>query len=332
MTMKVVSIFSTPKSLPEHERQKRRHMVARLGIAWLVMMQVMMLAFPGYLRGNYIGTESLAMLDIAIVFMNWISLALTMPVLLYSAWPIWQGVFKQSASHSININMDWPVALGIIVAFIPSAIATFNQQGEVYFESISMFVAFLLTARYLEFCAGQSARYSQGNIPAILEKERINMTEKADKIAFFFVCIQILLAIASAAVWYLFINKAHALPVLVALFVMSCPCALSMAVPTASSAARAIFLNNPDLSLQQQEFVLVQTKKTANQNLYGSLIWHLLMAPLAMFGLVSPWVAAIAMLLSSLAVAWNSWYLYKKFQNRNFVMGTGWVAGKAVQG
>lgn len=330
--MKAVSIFSIPKDLPVHERQKRRHMLASLGIAWLVMMQVMMFAFPGYLRGDYIGTESLAMLDTAIIIMNWLSFALTVPVLLYCAWPIWQGVFKKSSAHSMRVNMDWPVALGILTAFIPSVIATVNQRGEVYFESVSMFVAFLLTARYLEFCAEQSARYSEVGVPAKLDQERTIMTAKADKIAFAFVMIQILLAIVSGIVWYLFIDRAHALPVLVALFVMSCPCALSMAVPTASSAARAIFLNNHSFTPEQQEFVLSLARKTANQNLYGSLAWHILMAPLAMFGLVAPWVAAITMLISSLVVAWNSWRLYKKFHNQGFIGSPDWTAGKAVQG
>ncbi|WKU18707.1 hypothetical protein [Advenella alkanexedens] len=330
--MKAVSIFSIPKNLPDHERQKRRHMLASLGIAWLVMMQVMMFAFPGYFRGDYIGTESLAMLDTAIIIMNWLSFALTMPVLLYCAWPIWQGVFRKSSTHSMRVNMDWPVALGILTAFIPSVIATVHQQGEVYFESVSMFVAFLLTARYLEFCAEQSARFSEGGVPAKLERERGIMTAKADKIAFVFVIAQIFLAIVSGIVWYLFIDRAHALPVLVALFVMSCPCALSMAVPTASSAARAIFLNNHSFSPEQQEFVLHLTRKTANQNLYGSLAWHILMAPLAMFGLVAPWVAAITMLVSSLAVAWNSWRLYKKFHIQGVIINPDWAAGKAVQG
>ncbi len=50
-------------------------------------------------------------------------------------------------------------------------------------------------------------------------------------------------------------------------------------------------------------------RRVARQNLHGSLAWHLLMAPLAACGWVQPWVAAITMLLSSLAVAANAWRL-----------------------
>jgi cation transport ATPase len=35
------------------------------------------------------------------------------------------------------------------------------------------------------------------------------------------------------------------------------------------------------------------------------------MTPLAMLGIVAPWLAAITMLISSLAVAWNAYRLYK---------------------
>jgi cation transport ATPase len=42
------------------------------------------------------------------------------------------------------------------------------------------------------------------------------------------------------------------------------------------------------------------------------VIWHLLMTPMAAAGLVEPWVAAITMLVSSLAVAANSWRLFRR--------------------
>lgn len=308
--MKSVSIFAIPSDLPQEERIKRRQMLARLGLSWLVMMQVMMFAFPGYIRNDYINSESLETLDTAIIVLNWISLALTVPALLYCASPVWSGLFKKSSSGSW-INMNWPVALGIVVAFIPSAIVTWRHDGEVYFESITMFVAFLLTARYLEFAANQSAKFNRGRTEPLLEEVRSVLTQKADKLALAFILVQIILAVVVAAIWYFYIDELHAIPVLVSLFVMSCPCAMAMAVPTATSAAQAVFLNNPSFNSEQKEQVIKKTVHCANQNLYGSLVWHLLMTPLAMLGIVAPWLAAITMLISSLAVAWNAYRLYK---------------------
>ena len=58
--------------------------------------------------------------------------------------------------------------------------------------------------------------------------------------------------------------------------------------------------------------LLDEAGRKARQNLHGSLVWHLLMTPLALVGWVTPWLAAITMLLSSLAVAWNSWRLSRR--------------------
>jgi len=50
--------------------------------------------------------------------------------------------------------MDMPVSLGILIMFIVSTAATFDPSGllgkEVYFDSLTMFVFFLLTGRWIE--------------------------------------------------------------------------------------------------------------------------------------------------------------------------------------
>jgi len=80
-----------------------------------------------------------------------------------------------------------------------------------------------------------------------------------------------------------------------------------MAVPMATAAARARASSQTDkinlLDIQEA------TARIARQNLYGSMLWHLLMMPLAAIGLIQPWLAAITMLASSLAVVANSWRL-----------------------
>src|SRR5690606_22255085 len=93
--MRAFSIFSIPVQLADHDRLTRRHMLARMGLAWLGMMQVMMFAFPGYLRSDSMGSENLRLLDEAIVLMNWISLIITVPVVLYCAWPVWGGALRR---------------------------------------------------------------------------------------------------------------------------------------------------------------------------------------------------------------------------------------------
>lgn len=288
-------------------RRSRRHMLARTGLAWLIMMQVMMLAFPGYLRHNARAADSQQALEQAIVLMNWLSLILCVPLVLYCAWPVWRGAWRSLGRG--RIGMDVPVALGIVAAFIPSVIATWRDVGEVYFDSVSMFVAFLLTARFLELCARQAVDAHHAADEALLGL--------ADRLAFWFVCVQILLAGLVGAYWW-HTQPGHALAVTVALLVMSCPCALSMSVPAALAARRAVILRDragqpggQGADGQSPSFVDLATRRIARQNLVGSMAWHVLMTPLAALGWVQPWLAAITMLVSSLAVAANAWRLVR---------------------
>ncbi|MGO3892091.1 MAG: P-type ATPase [Paenalcaligenes sp.] len=315
--MRAYSIFTIPAGLSDEQRRQRKHMLARLGLAWLAMMQVMMFAFPGYLRSETMEPDSLALMDKAIFIMNWAALLLTVPVMMYCAQPIWTGAWN--SLKNFKVGMDVPVALGIVVAFIPSVVSTWQGQGEVYFDSVSMFVAFLLTARYLEFCARQSI--SRGQSFDRVEQFRAGISVRANTLAFWFVLIQVILALVLGVVWF-FYQPEHAVAVMVALFVMSCPCAMSMSVPTAVAAAQAGLMVHPAQSEADISALIQRTEHISKQNLYGSIVWHLLMTPLAAVGLVSPWVAAVSMLLSSLLVALNSWRIYRQRISGNHLSGS----------
>lgn len=301
------SIFALNRPLSSQEMMARRRTLVRLGLAWLAMMQVMMFALPGYLRQETFGHDNLDVLDWAIVLMNWTSFALTVPVILYSAWPVWQGVAR--AWRERHITMDVPVAVSIIAAFLPSAIATVAGQGEVYFDSVTMFVAFLLTARFFELRARQSVDSSRHW--QTLEQLRSPLMGHADRVAMWFVIVQLVIAFAVAIVWWV-IDPDYALPVMVSLLVMSCPCALSMSAPVSLAAANATLAAYPDMTSEQAGRLFAGARRVTRQNLYGSVIFHLITTPLAAVGLVTPWLAAIAMFVSSIAVTINAWRLYRE--------------------
>lgn len=322
--MRAFSIFSMPAALSDADRLHRRHMLARMGLAWLVMMQVMTLAFPGYLRSDAMAPDNLALLDQAIVFMNWLSLCLTIPVVTYCAWPVWNNAMQRMRQG--HISMDVPVAVGIFVAFVPSTVTTFTGRGQVYFESVSMFVAFLLTARYLELCARQSA--SQGAAHDAMESVRAGLSAHANRVAFWFVVVQLALAFVAGAVWWM-VQPDQAVAVMVALIVISCPCAMAMAVPTAVAAARASLSANPAMAPADVAVLGAATRRVSLQSLYGSVAWHLVVTPLAVIGWVAPWLAAITMLLSSLAVAGNAMRLYRAYAHTT---PAGWPDAAQGQG
>ena len=74
--------------------------------------------------------------------MRWASLVLTLPVMLYSAAPFFAGAWRDARIS--RLGMDVPVALGLAVAFLASAWTTVAGAGEVYFDSVTMFVFLLL--------------------------------------------------------------------------------------------------------------------------------------------------------------------------------------------
>ncbi|MEQ1592157.1 MAG: heavy metal translocating P-type ATPase [Thiobacillaceae bacterium] len=128
-------------------KRERNTAIKRLAIAGLGMMQVMMYALPSYTATDM--TAEIRML------MRWASLILTIPVVLYSAWPFFIGAWRDLKRRTLG--MDVPVALGVGVAFTASIYATFSGHGEVYYDSVTMFVFLLLTGRFLEMNARRRA-------------------------------------------------------------------------------------------------------------------------------------------------------------------------------
>jgi Cu2+-exporting ATPase len=126
------------------ERDQRTHL-RRLGAAGVLGMQVMMVSVTLYV-GAWSGMEA----DFR-TFFRWIALVLTLPVLLYSAAPFFRGAWRDL--RNAGVGMDAPVALGILVAFAGSLDATWSGRGEVYYDSVTMFVFFLLVSRYFEMIA-----------------------------------------------------------------------------------------------------------------------------------------------------------------------------------
>ena len=131
--------------------QKRERAVAlrRLAVAGLGSMQVMMLAVGLYV-GDYQGME-----DWIREFLRWICLILTVPVVTYSAQSFYRAAWRDLRRR--QLGMDVPVSLAILAAFAASVWHTWKGGGEVYYDSVTMFVFFLLTGRFLEMTARHRA-------------------------------------------------------------------------------------------------------------------------------------------------------------------------------
>ena len=132
----------------EISRKERRDALWRLWVAGFGMMQVMMYAYPVYIADGDMTPDIESL-------MRWASLLLTLPVVFYSSSPFFRNAWRDLKLR--RVGMDVPVALGVGAAFIASCWATLVQAGEVYFDSVTMFVFFLLGGRFLEMTARQKA-------------------------------------------------------------------------------------------------------------------------------------------------------------------------------
>lgn len=137
-------------------QQTMRHYLYKLGLAGIATMQIMMLAIALYFDVFDKHENSFRH------YLRWISLFITTPVLLYSALPFYQNAWRNI--RAFTLGMDVPVSIALLFAYGASLYATITDQGEVYFESISMFTFFLLLGRFLEMRARRRAAAMSANL------------------------------------------------------------------------------------------------------------------------------------------------------------------------
>ncbi|HXA46219.1 MAG TPA: heavy metal translocating P-type ATPase, partial [Burkholderiaceae bacterium] len=158
-TLREIGYVAYPFDAARHGEQlerARKKLFRRVFIAGLSMMQVMMYALPIYLATD--GTMDADMTNL----MRWAGLLLSLPAIVYSAQPFFAGAFANVKNGVLG--MDVPVTLGITAAFVASVLATVRGFGEVYFDSITMFIFLLLCSRYLELGARRKAASALDNL------------------------------------------------------------------------------------------------------------------------------------------------------------------------
>ena len=140
---------ATPYTVHAEEaaiESERRARIRGLGISALFGMQVMLLSIALYASDWYGGMEA----GFEQLF-RWLAMMLTVPVLVWPGRTFFTGA--AAALRARRLTMDVPVALGLSIAFVGSAFATVSGEGDVWFDSVVMFVTLLSGARYLELLA-----------------------------------------------------------------------------------------------------------------------------------------------------------------------------------
>jgi len=163
------------------EAAGRRRSLWRMLVALLCMMQVMMYAVPRYVAGPGDMTPDIERL------LLWAEWVLTLPVMGFAAGPFFANAWRDLRAR--RIGMDVPVALGIAVTFVASSAAALQGAAHgsdgIWFDSVTMFVAFLLIGRWLEAAARERALAGVGDLMARLPQivERLDAGGRSATVA-----------------------------------------------------------------------------------------------------------------------------------------------------
>lgn len=126
-------------------KAEARGQLTRLAVAGLGTMQAMMYGLGLYLGAFQGITEEYR------DYLRWVSGLVATPVFLYAGWSFYRAAW--SSLRARTLTMDVPVSIALVIAFFSSWYATITQSGETYFDSVCMFIFFLLSSRYLELKA-----------------------------------------------------------------------------------------------------------------------------------------------------------------------------------
>ena len=106
--------------------------------------------------------------------MAWIGFLVATPVVLYSAQPFFRGALREWRAR--RLSMDTPVALAIALIYLASMLNVFIGGHEIYFDSVSMFVLFLLLGRHL----AMRARHRAGDVVDALSRLQPMLAERRE--------------------------------------------------------------------------------------------------------------------------------------------------------
>ena len=129
------------------QRAERRSALKRIGLAGLGMMQAMMFVYCIYAVGAH-GID-----PVIAQYLKLAGLLITTPVLVYSGAPFFAGALRDLRRGTLG--MDVPVALALALGYTASAINTLRGVGEIYFDSVTMFIFFLSAGRFVEMTVRQ---------------------------------------------------------------------------------------------------------------------------------------------------------------------------------
>lgn len=125
----------------DNKYKTNRKSIIKLGLAGFCFGNIMLFSFPDYLSMTDIPEEFLKYFGI-------ISSILSLPLIFYSGWDYFEKAFLSFKMKKIDINI--PIALGIITIFLFSNYLVFIKNESGYFDSLSGLIFFLLLGQFFQ--------------------------------------------------------------------------------------------------------------------------------------------------------------------------------------
>lgn len=134
-------IITLQDVVKEKKKVNQNSLVRKIAVAGFCFGNVMLFSLPEYF--GFGRTDQ----QYSLLF-NYLNLLLALPVLLYSARD-----YFTSAYHSLKmkqVNLDVPLALGILVLFIRSAIEIISNSGPGFSDTLCGLVFFILIGKWIQ--------------------------------------------------------------------------------------------------------------------------------------------------------------------------------------
>lgn len=134
--------ISLKDSTKEERQDYNKRLIYRLGVAGFCFGNIMLLSFPDYLHMEFSADSAY------LKWFNWLNILFSLPVVFYSSTLYFESAFKNLFKG--NINIDLPVAIGIITLFIRSLFDILSGYGPGFIDSLSGLVFFLLIGKWYQ--------------------------------------------------------------------------------------------------------------------------------------------------------------------------------------
>ena len=132
-----------------HANKERKEYYLKMAVAIFASMNIMWIAVAQY-AGFFSGMDQSVK-----TILNIAEGILATPVLFYSGWVFFRGSYFGLKNRVIN--MDLLVATGASLTYVYSIFITISENGEAYFDSVSMIITFVLIGKFLEVISKKNA-------------------------------------------------------------------------------------------------------------------------------------------------------------------------------